>query len=281
MLALAVRQAARAGAEVVVVDPRPVRLPCAHLHIPVEPAAHSRSVGPLPAHGRFRRRSHRRRSPLPRGAPARTRGGPGGPCARPPTACPRPGGRSSSAGPRSASPGLVHLAADAALLLQAAQQTRRPLLRAARRERGRGRHAPDRRRAVRAVLQAAADGSVQALVVVESDPLGSVPGPRPGRGGPRAGGTRDRDRLPRLGQLAPCQDPAAIPDDLRSRRRLRQPGGSGAGNPAHLRRRGPHPETGAGIHPPAGLRAGVARSRPEAGRVDSSGLAGGSRNRRS
>ena len=38
MAALAVRQAARAGARVVVIDPRPIDLPCSYTHLPIDPA---------------------------------------------------------------------------------------------------------------------------------------------------------------------------------------------------------------------------------------------------
>jgi NADH-quinone oxidoreductase subunit G len=173
MLALALRQAARAGAEVVVIDPRPVRLPCAHLHIPIPPA------GIPEVFGRFLRAGvsaqgltgaaaefhaslppERGRTPEPvRAAAARLAAG-----RRPVVVC----------GTDLAVPGLADLAADAARLLRAAQKQAGlyyvlPGANAA------AAAMLGLRESVRSVLQAAADGAVRALVIVESDPLGGVP----------------------------------------------------------------------------------------------------------
>ena len=174
MLALAVRQAARAGAAVVTVDPRAVWLPCAHAHIPVAPAALAETLGRLlraaiPAEG-LSGEAARFHAALPAGsaetsaaeqaAAARLRE-----CRRPIVVC----------GTDIVPPGLVGLAADGALMLRAAGKDAGLFYVLPGANAAGAALLADPADSVRSVLQAAADGSVKALVVVESDPLGSFP----------------------------------------------------------------------------------------------------------
>jgi NADH-quinone oxidoreductase subunit G len=156
----------------VVIDPRPVSLPCAHLHIPSPQAAIA------DVFGRF----------LRAGAPA---AGLGGEAARFHAALPPERGeapetvrsaaqRLSAArrpvivcGTELAAPGLVDLAADAALLLRAAQKPAGLFYVLPGANAAAAAMLTDAGESVRGVLQAAVDGAVKALVVVESDPLGS------------------------------------------------------------------------------------------------------------
>ena len=174
MLALAVRQAARSGAAVVTVDPRAVWLPCAHAHIPVGPAALAEALGRLlraaiPAEdlsgetARFHATlpaSDAETSAAEQAAAARLRES-----RRPIVVC----------GTEIAPPGLVGLAADGALMLRAAGKDAGLFYVLPGANAAGAALLADPADSVRSVLQAAADGSVKALVVVESDPLGSFP----------------------------------------------------------------------------------------------------------
>jgi NADH-quinone oxidoreductase subunit G len=174
MLALAIRQAARSGAAVVVVDPRAVGLSCAHVHVPVGPAALPETIGRL----------------LRAALPADSLAGEAGRflAALPPESAKAPETVRTAAACLSASrrpvvvcgtaiapPGLVGLAADAALLLRAAGKEAGLFYLLPGANAAGAALLADPADSVRGVLQAAADGSVKALVVVESDPLGSFP----------------------------------------------------------------------------------------------------------
>jgi NADH-quinone oxidoreductase subunit G len=174
MLALALRQAAGAGAAVVTVDPRAVRLPCASTHLPVRPAALAETLGRLlraaaPADG-LSAEAARFHAALPDGtaeaseaeriAAARLRAS-----RRPVVVC----------GTDIAPAGLVGLAADATRLLRAAGKTAGLCYVLPGANAAGAALLADPAQSVRAVLQAAADGAVKALVIVESDPLGAFP----------------------------------------------------------------------------------------------------------
>ena len=267
MLAPAVRQAARSGAAVVTVDPRAVWLPCAHAHIPVGPAALADNARSPAAGGDTGRGPERGGGALPRNAPGRQRGNLGG----------RAGGRGAPAGEPPADRRLRHRNRPArprrpgggrSPHAPGRRQGRRALLRAARRERGRGR-AARRPRGLRAVRPAGGRGRVgQGAGGRGERPPRVLPGPRPARGGPRAAGAPGRGRLPRFPHLAPRRGPAALPDRFRGRRDLRQQRGPGPGKPARPRGRRPRARDRRGRPPAAGLRAGAARVRPAAGVAD-------------
>ncbi len=174
MLALALRQTARAGAAVVTADPRAVRLPCASTHLPVRPAALAETLGRLlraavPA-DELSAEAARFHAALPAGtadaseaersAAVRLRAS-----RRPVVVC----------GTAIAPAGLVGLAADATRLLRAAGKAAGLFYVLPGANAAGAALLADPEQSVRTVLQAAASGSVKALVVVESDPLGFFP----------------------------------------------------------------------------------------------------------
>ena len=236
MLALAVRQAARAGAAVVTVDPRAVWLPCAHAHIPVAPTALAEALGRLlraaiPAEG-LSGEAARFHATLPAGS-AETSGPNRGP--RP--ACGRAAGRSSSAAPTSRPAWSAWRRTEPLCSGPPARTPGSSTCCPARTAAGRAARRP---RGLRAVRPAGGRGWVgQGAGGRGERPPRVLPGPRPARGGPRAAGTPGGDRLSRFPHLAPRRNPAALPDRFRGRRDLRQQRGPGPGKPARPRGRRP------------------------------------------
>jgi NADH-quinone oxidoreductase subunit G len=174
MLALALRQAAQKGAAVLVLDPRPVRLPCESMHLPA----------PAPAIG-FLLGALVKKSVAPAGLDAAAGGWhaalPDAPAADQDLLA-RAAGRLAASrkpvvvcGTDLAGPELAGWAADAALLLAAAHKNAGlfyilPGANAF----AAGLLAPDAPPVDR-ILQAAAAGEVQALVLVENDPVATFP----------------------------------------------------------------------------------------------------------
>jgi NADH-quinone oxidoreductase subunit G len=174
MLALALRQAAQKGAAVVVLDPRPVHLPCGFMHIPAPTRTIGEVLGAL-----------LKKSVDPAGLDA--------PAARWYAALtaepgaghelfPRAAGRLAASrrpvivcGTDLAGAELADRAADAALLLAAARKTSGLFyLLPGANAFAAGLLAPTAPPADR-ILQAAAAGEVQALILVETDPFATFP----------------------------------------------------------------------------------------------------------
>jgi len=174
MLALALRQAVRKGATVLVLDPRPVELPCDFTHLPTPVRAIGTLLGALIKKSvepsGLDAISARWHAALPEEPPAGDE------------ALARAAGRLAASrrpvvvcGTGLAGPELADLAADSALLLAAANQKAGlfyilPGANAF----GAGWLAPNAPSADE-VLQAAAAGEIQALVLVENDPFATFP----------------------------------------------------------------------------------------------------------
>jgi NADH-quinone oxidoreductase subunit G len=273
MLALALRQAARAGAAVVTVDPRAVRLPCASTHLPVRPAALAETLGRLlraavSAHG-LSAEAARFHAALPAGnaeasepgraAAARLRDS-----RRPVVVC----------GTDIAPAGLVGLAADGARLLRAAGKAAGLFYVLPGANAAGAALIADPAQSVRTVLQAAAEGAVKALVVVESDPLGTFPD--------RALVDAALGRLEIVVALD-CLDSATTrrAGVLLPTQTVYESGGTFVNNegrvqdsPPALAGGAPVLETGAGDHPPRVFGLGLPGSDPQPSWRVLSGLAG-------
>jgi NADH-quinone oxidoreductase subunit G len=273
MLALALRQAARAGAAVVTIDPRAVRLPCASTHLPTAPAALGQTLGRIlraAIQGDWLNgEAARFHAALPAGiaeaseaeraAAARLRES-----RRPVVVC----------GTDVAPAGLVGLAADAARLLRAAGKSAGLFYVLPGANAAGAALLVDPTDSVRAVLQAAAEGAVKALVAVESDPLGTFPD--------RALMDAALGRLELVVALD-CLDSATTrrAGVLLPTQTVYESGGTFVNNegraqdsPPVLAGGAPVLETGAGDHPPRAFGLGLPGSDPRPAWRVLSGLAG-------